>query len=1109
MSLKPLLDEQRRASAPDVCAFVSASAGTGKTQVLTARLLRLLLAGARPESILALTFTKAAAAEMQNRLFETLAGWVRADDTRLTDDLAMLGVGGDAATLHRARGLFAHALEARGGLKVQTLHAFASSLLSAFPLEAGIAPGHETLDDRSSAALRRALLVGRATNPGGTDQFRDDLAALGVALGERGVADEIAALMKARDAFEDSYGRDVDWQQVIRRALGVPSVGSGAEILAEALSDTSFDWPSVRDYAARLVAWGTKGALTAADTLATVLAATPAARVDMIDTLLGVGLTGKREARKPGKKNDPDFAAAHDRFTGALLDLHDLVLGIALAERAALSLRIGAALAADYAAAKAAAGVVDYDDLIRLAAALLKRIDMEFVRYKLDQRIDHVLVDEGQDTNADQWTIIEAITAEFFTGAGAREGGVVRTQFAVGDYKQAIFGFQGTDPRQFEAARQRLCQRASDAGSAYVDVTLSHSFRSLPAILDVVDATVAAASADAFGVNQVSSHDATRAGAGAVVLWPAVGEVGSDDEGETDASDDSHATDAERLFADRLADEVADWLRRGEWLGARDRAITPGDILILVTRRGELVPALVAALSRAGVPVAGADRLRLTQPIAVQDLVALLRFVLQPADDLSLAAVLVSPIFGWSQAQLMHLALGRSGSLWRQLRERAPLDAQTQQVADALGLLLARADFLTPYAFLEYVLSGPLAARAQLVARLGAEALDPIEELVNQALLFEAANPPSLEGFLSWLAAEDIDVKREADVRQDMVRIMTVHSAKGLQAPVVILADAASARPRAPGTPLSVDARRAVPLPLFHGGRTRLNRFAAGLHDRAARDAAKEHMRLLYVAMTRAEDRLYVGGARKTGASPSWQDHIAAGLARLDGALHDDPRWGADTTVYQTGEASPRGAPAEAGPAFDLPLPAWLHQPPPAEEEPPRPLVPSAIAADDVALPPAGTARRHAARRGQMLHRLFEEVGSIAPGDRARLMSAWLAVHAPELDATALVAEVLAIVDDPQLAELFGVDALAEAPLSAIVDGRTIAGTVDRLLVAEDRVLVLDFKTGLSVPATAGDVPAYHRRQMEAYRAALTAIFPGRRIDVALLYTAGPKLVPL
>jgi ATP-dependent helicase/nuclease subunit A len=540
--------------------------------------------------------------------------------------------------------------------------------------------------------------------------------------------------------------------------------------------------------------------------------------------------------------------------------------------------------------------------------------------------------------------------------------------------------------------------------------------------------------------------------------------------------------------------------------------VRPEDILILVRRRGDLASLLVARLHAEGVPVAGVDRLLLSAPLAVQDLLAAARFAVQPLDDLNLAALLVSPLFGWSQAQLHAAAAGRSGPLWPRLRQDPATSSETLA---GLQSILAMADFATPHAFFETLLSGPLDGRRRLLERLGVEARDPIEELLSSVLDYESDGTPSLQAFLDWFARGDVEIVRDPSGPQDAVRVMTVHGSKGLQSPVLVLADACADPDRArngPGRFATLSVGEGAQVPVFRPRKDELVeplKSQVEVQDRLDRE---EHWRLLYVALTRAEERLYVGGTlgardREGPPAASWFRAVENALVGLGCDWDPSARW---TREMRFGPAEGLGSPVAAAPAEAGVLPPWLHRPAPAEERPPRPLAPSAPGEDDLPYPPPGPDQREAARRGRLLHALFERLPVTEPAQRRELADRWLersaGVAEPDLR-RALVEDACGIVEDPRFAALFGSGALAEAPLAAVIaDGIVVSGTVDRLLVDEDRIMVADFKTGRHAPEGPERIPGAHLRQMSAYREALRVIFPGRRIEAALLYTAGPSL---
>lgn len=1111
--LPRLIGDQARASAPDAHKWLTASAGTGKTQVLAARVFRLLLRGTDPAAILCLTFTKAAAAEMAQRISARLAAWVRMAEPDLKKDLFALGDDpNDVALRTRARTLFARLLDAPGGgIRVSTIHGFCQGLLAGFPLEAGLIPGFRPIEGREEATLSRETMAAwlSEAEAHGRLAIGDAVAALSLRLGEGGAEEFLRECAHAGEALAALPTGGI--QPFVRAALDLPR-GDIGEALAAACADDVFDVTGLRALAAMNVGWGTARGLERADRIAAWLGETPQGRAAMLAELHLVWATSTGALRSFAKGQAPpvdDYAPLATRLFEACDALLAAAARADYADLLAQALAAGRDYAEAYAAAKRRLGVADFDDLIGATIALLDQPGMgAWVRYKLDQSTEHVLVDEAQDTNPRQWRIVRALTEEFFAGAGTRDE--MRTLFVVGDYKQAIFGFQGTDPIFFAAAEQlfaKLAEGAEEAGddrvAGFERLSLTHSFRSTRPVLEFVDAAIAVLPEPGLGlIGDAAAHASEVPGPGSVTLWPPVVAGGSD------ADEEEWAGDATRALATKIAKTIARWLDPVDplMLRSKGRALRPEDVMILVKRRGELASLIVARLYAEGVPVAGVDRLRLNAPLAVRDLLTALRFALQPEDDLSLAALLVSPLLGWSQDELLAAAAPRDTALWRHLRAHVG-DDRLAPLYD----LLARADLAAPYQLLEHLLSGPLDGRRKLLRRLGAEARDPIDELLRAALDFESVATPTLQGFLDWFDRGEVEIVRDAAAPLDAVRVMTAHGAKGLQAPLVMLADACADPASAPRsllrwTPPGADA----PLPAMRPkGAERSGPLAALVEEAAAREL-QEHWRLFYVAATRAEEQLVIAGAlgpRAQGVPPAASWYSAADRAfRVLGIDGEGER------VFE-GRALAADVPARASrsaPVEPLALPDWLHRPAPSEARPPRPLAPSSLGLDAASDPPPTPTMRAAAERGRLIHALFERLPPVAAPERAGAADRWLAQAGGVGDATAraaIIADVLRVIEAPDFAELFGADALAEAPIAAVIGaGLVVSGTVDRLLVRPDRVMVVDFKTSRRPPATLAEVPAYHLRQIAAYAAALAVIFPDRRVEAALLYTAAPVL---
>ena len=1128
----PLQGAQRDAVDPQESVWLSASAGTGKTQVLSARVLRLLLEpGADPSQILCLTFTKAGAAEMAVRVNAVLARWVRMDGAQLARELDHLGARIDPETQARARSLFARVLDCPGGgLRIDTIHAFAQYLLSAFPAEAEILPGSRAMEDRDRDLLGRDVLSALLAQ--GSPKVREAIAELSRRKGPDAV---MGWLMRCAGHMElwEQPGWQHELDVPVRRLLGLPSDADEGWVAA-ACGNAEFPLACLRASRDAARGWSAATGQKAADFAERWIALDESDRLEglgeFFDTFLKKDGTPRKMAG--AEKVDPQFAMHQETLAEAVAAAMVRRKLLDLAQFLAPQLEAGRAFALKWQEAKAREGLVDFDDLILRAARLLSDSAVaDWIRFKLDRSFDHILIDEAQDTNRAQWQIIKALTDDFFAGYGAREQ-ANRTIFTVGDYKQAIYGFQGTSPTNFRDARDWFGERmeatalAAEEGGRenFVrrlrEYDLGQSYRSNATILEFVDRAIAAIGPGALGLRDAAPPHIGADAPGLVTLWNTVHADSGMEEGEEDAS---WLGKHDRKLADNIARQVARWLDpQGPGFtlvkGGERRRATAGDVMVLVQKRRDLASLTVQRLYRRGVPVAGVDRLRLGNPLAVKDLMAAIRFAAQPLDDLTLANLLVSPLVGWSQEQLLeHGYRPRGVRLWEHLR-----GGDDPFVADTVATLreiLRRADYDSPQQLLHWILVGPMDGRRALVARLGREANDPIDELLNAANAYATSHVASLQGFIRWFDAGDGELKREAGAGGDQVRVMTVHGSKGLQAPIVILADAAI-RPD-PSTDLemefeSIGGEETAKVPLPGLSKDEKAGPVLALDETARATAMEEHWRLLYVAMTRAEEALFIGGslgprdARNGPHEDSWYARLRTLFDAGEGLADDiwDARW-------ELGEAAP-SVPAEADDGRELvgiELPRWATEPVGPEPRPPRPLAPSGLGGEegsDPPLPPEQTAS--AARRGVLIHALLERLPDVAPAEREEKARAWLARQAADVaegERDELLDRALGVLDHPDFAAVFGPDALAEVPLAAVVDGAVVSGIADRLLVTPEAVTVVDFKTARRPPGDLDGMPEATRRQLAAYVAALAAIYPPRKIRAAVLYTQTPQLIEL
>lgn len=1092
---------------PAYSLWVSANAGAGKTHVLINRIVRLLIDGTPPERILCLTFTKAAAAEMATRLSDRLGDYALSEDEALRRALAEVHLlTDDPALLAKVRTLFARALETPGGLKIQTIHAFCERLLGRFPIEAGIAPHFEVLDDATRAELLRAAQAEVVEHARDGDALQW-MARIAESSDEAGFSQMSEGLMGFEELIE-GLGEE-DPKAALWAIFALAPGASEADIRCAAR--TASDEVLLKRCAAALQEGKASDQEKAAGIAAFLAAGDRAAALEEYAQvyLTKTGEPRQRLLTKGLGDAHPWLADALRAEQTRMKRLIDDLRGIDAAELAYAALMLGRRVARRYRAMKAARAALDFDDLIGRTVALLERRDAaEWVLYKLDGGLDHILVDEAQDTNPAQWRVISALAREFFSGKGARE--LVRTLFVVGDDKQSIYSFQGADPDAFFRMMDDFQARIEGAGFAWLTSIMATSWRSTGPVLALVDAVFSGVS---HGVRRVDD-------AGLVEFWPTEKPDPAEPPELWSLPVDYQSPQSPRArLARKIAARVAGWIKTGEILPSQGRAIRPGDVMILVRRRNGFVDEVIRELKLQGIPVAGSDRLSLTEHIAVMDLMALMRFVLLPEDDLNLATLLKSPLFGFDDEDLLALLYGRSGTAIAALRTAR--DGKARGAAARLRLFQTAGEGAAPYAFFSTAL-GPMGGRAQMVARLGSDANDPIDELLRLALDYEHHSAPSLQGFLSWLERGQAEVKRDMEHGRDEVRVMTVHGAKGLEANIVILPDTCTLPhgPARPGFfPIATPDGRVLPVWSQRAGDAPPCLQDARKAANAA--AAREHGRLLYVALTRARDRLYVCGYQGKGEikAETWHATVGAAMATLPDAERIAQAGGSQILRLTSPQRVVRDAGPAAVPLGEVALPAFARTQAPAEPPPLRWLAPSALS-DGEGEPPARSPLAGAAAdrtrflRGRLIHRLLEMLPGLARDARAGAARAYLALPIHGLDAGAqdeIAETALRIMEDARFAPLFSASSRAEVPVAGLLTTPggpvPLAGVVDRLAVTDTHVLVIDYKTNRPPPRTADAVPRLYVRQMAAYRQVLRRIYPDRAVECALLWTEGPDLM--
>jgi ATP-dependent helicase/nuclease subunit A len=1074
---------------PAASVFVSANAGSGKTSQLTRRVLGLLLSGVQPGKILCLTFTNAAAAEMKQRVQAELGAWVMAEEKTLHDTLtSLLGRAPDTSMLARARSLFAEVLEAPEGVRIQTIHGFCQSLLARFPIEAGISPYFSVMDSRTAdemlAAARLDLLVSRAHSLAVEDAIRT----LAQTLNTEDFQSLLGDIVKNKFKFQSLLRLPGGIEAAIEELRNELSVTSDTTLTS--LIETHFTYDTATENKLRTIADillktnDQKLGQTLADWLFAV-----DSRAEMLEHYLLCFLTQKNTKRKSlCTKGNLSHEALSDLIAEQerVAEFHNTRQSLQIALQSSCVLHLAEALLVGYENLKRMHAKMDYDDLILTARDLLQQPGISpWVLYKLDGGIDHVLVDEAQDTSPQQWEIVKALTEDFFSGLSRSDAD--RSLFIVGDEKQSIFSFQGADVRQLAEVHAWFSARIIQAKKMFKMQLLEHSYRSLPTVLQAVDA-VFASPKTRMGVvagNTALIHVPQRIDqTGLVEIWPVIMPI------EKVGGTGRGYISPQSQLARKLAETIRNWIDEGKWQA--------GDIMILVRTRTAFVDQMVRELKRKDVPVAGVDRMRLSKNLAVMDLTALGKIMLLPEDDLTLAAVLKSPIGNISEEKLFELAWNRGEkSLWQQL--------EREDIYALLADLRAKADYLLPYEFYTYALD-TLGLRKKMLGRMGVEYADPIEEFLSQTLAYQQENAPSLQGFLHWLEASDSEIKRDMEQAHNTVRIMTVHGAKGLQAPVVILADTVK-MPVLRDKPLWNDI-----LPIWVKATEDDNTLSAELRAAAKEAMLEEYRRLLYVAMTRAEDALYICGASsKKPGEQCWYTLVQQALTPLsspcDTPAGEGIKLGSHTERSEVSlRKIQRKAPSSLG--QDDKQFAFLTTPPPSESLPSKPLTPSHVGEEPSAASPL---KQNVYQRGLFIHSLLQHLPSL-PEEIRRTVAKSLAlpyrVQMQDTEIENCINEAEKVM--AQFPEVFSADSLAEAPIVGTIEVKgepfVVSGQIDRLAILEKEIWIVDYKTNRQPPENAGNTPMAYLRQMAVYRALLREIYPHKRVQSALLWTAGPRM---
>lgn len=1131
--LRKTQEIQSRVGNPYLSAWVSANAGTGKTYVLVRRVIRQLLAGARPEAILCITYTKAAAAEMSKRLLDLLSNWALLTDEALRKEIkGLTGADAPPTALDEARRLFARALESPGGLKIQTIHSFCSGLLARFPAEAGLQLGFRPLEDDEAARLLRTAVRSAAAQLSADDVFRSHL----LRLGQRFQSEE-----------EDSKSFSLSLEGVIRnyaqalrgaslRDFGVAKaiealrtrMNIGADETQEALVEEcvkALDLQFIREVITTFPALG-KSPASIAERWKVALDDLNEANLFLEPFCLTAKAKTPYATRTTTKKRVmvDDFDARYEKLCETVLSFRERYFALSVLEENESIMWIAEIVLYTYRMEKARLGALDYEDLIYRTLELLQGVDFAWIRYKLDAGIDHILLDEAQDNSSTQWQVFHQL-AEELAASDVEAAGVEapRSVFVVGDPKQSIYAFQGAQASLFNEVRAGY---EAQLGDRLASESLFLSFRTAQPVLDVVDRVF---DREAFRVvsGAFPSHKSQhKERPGSVELWAQLEKPQKPERSLWNASvDDVEADSIDARVARKIAEDIREKLATGLRLACKDgRLATPSDFMILFQRRRTRFHEVLQVLTDLGIPCAGTDRLAVAQDPAVRDLINALRFATNTDDSLSLAVLLKSPFFGWSEDDLFALCSERKRQiLWLELLHAAsqkPGSKEAHAVATLREALDAGAR-LGPYALLTTLLDGggETTGRSKLEQRFGRVYSDPVAAFLDEALRFEDVEPRSVQSFLHYAERLRSDIKRDPDGQADAgVRVMTVHGAKGLEAPIVYLADADFLKDPAqqtrndPFAMLSVP-ELPVPLPVLLPSKAGLDApLTAALREDVTDRHYEEYQRLLYVAATRAEEHLVICGGSDAKQERTWHGLASAAFDALKGtAAYHERGEGEDArrvyAVYK--DFGERAELQHTAKNASIP-PPWVNRVAVREEANPL-IYPSEMGAEQLEAFEAsvyGGSSSNAKLRGTLVHKLLEVLPE-APRDQwLSLASRMVDYHASRLGAQegeALIDMTLSLLTNEQYKELFSDQGQAEVSIQGELDSKMVSGEIDRLLVTDTEVVVAEFKTTRWVPKSADAIPSSHREQVGAYRRLIAQVYPRRTVRALLIYVAAAK----
>ncbi len=844
------------ASNPTENIWVQANAGTGKTTVLIRRLLRILFRNScreinKSSGILCLSYTNAAAGEMRNRVLDGLRNWSKASDDELRDLLSGISENEPAndVDLAAARRVFFSYIDNPDMLKIKTIHGFCEEILRRFPIEAGISPTWSLVSGAAQTVLLQdafnKMINNSLNNAKNIQNTMDAFSRIIDIKSEHFLSDLNNMLLSHYKSFFQVEDTNKYREYFIDKTKHILNLDT----------PVSMDLPQenlikIIDYAENIK--------KPAQYVINIINITK----QYIDNSVNfekykdLYLTSKNTIRSILEK-DSVFSEEAKR----VCEIQQYLLNKKVFDNTLSLFDLAMDFADTYKTIKQERNLLDFEDLILYTQRLFRKPDvMGWVLSQLDVSISHILVDEAQDTSPQQWNIMKMLAGDFFTD-GDKENN--RSLFVVGDTKQSIYGFQNADPVAFAESRADIAEQIQQNYRTIKEIPLDQSFRSVEPVLKTVDYFFSHPSVVADTGFHNNAHVCYRRGEPGFVEMHNL----------LTYEDKTHKN---RLYVYDIADKIEKLIK--------DDGYKPSDIMVLLQKRGSFAGPLLIELKRRGIDVAGSDRIKLPQFPAVKDLLHMVRFCIDNNNDYGLCCVLKSPFYRLKEQDIFNLCKIKNES-----ENASVFDCLTEynrDVYDDLNDIIEKSKTLAPYSFFEYVLHKNN-NREKIISAMGKHVIDPIEEFMSMCLAYERTQPGTLRHFIKWFITGDSEVKRDMDESAG-VRIMTVHGSKGLASPVVFLIDTVYF-PQSEST-LNVNYldKNSDDYDLWLW-KTDDSDIIQQIADKNKQDAIAEYYRLLYVAMTRTRDRLYIYGCDANVVNDlSWHRKLWSVLSNIADARLDE-----------------------------------------------------------------------------------------------------------------------------------------------------------------------------------------------------------------------------